>query len=125
MQKCTHKFRIGSLVLATIHLPGIIHRSRFGKGEADPVSSFFTAGTSDIPVAEEAAITSELMGNQVERIYDVGVSGLHRLLDHLAQLQKATVIVVAAGMEGALPSVVGGLVSAPIIALPHKCGLRG
>ena len=81
-----------------------------------------TAGTSDIPVAEEAAITSELMGNQVERIYDVGVAGLHRLLDHLAQLQKATVIIVAAGMEGALPSVVGGLVSAPIIALPTSVG---
>jgi len=81
-----------------------------------------TAGTSDMPVAEEAAITAELMGNQVERIYDVGVAGLHRLLDHLAQLQKATVIIVAAGMEGALPSVVGGLVSAPIIALPTSVG---
>lgn len=81
-----------------------------------------TAGTSDIPVAEEAAITAELMGNQVERMYDVGVAGLHRLLDHLAQLQKATVIIVAAGMEGALPSVVGGLVSAPIIALPTSVG---
>ncbi|MHB0987656.1 MAG: nickel pincer cofactor biosynthesis protein LarB [Bellilinea sp.] len=81
-----------------------------------------TAGTSDIPVAEEAAITAELMGNQVERIYDVGVAGLHRLLDHLARLQKATVIIVAAGMEGALPSVVGGLVSAPIIALPTSVG---
>ena len=75
-----------------------------------------------MPVAEEAAITAELMGNQVERIYDVGVAGLHRLLDHLAQLQKATVIIVAAGMEGALPSVVGGLVSAPIIALPTSVG---
>jgi NCAIR mutase (PurE)-related protein len=81
-----------------------------------------TAGTSDIPVAEEAAITSELMGNQVERTYDVGVAGLHRLLDHLPQLQKAKVIIVAAGMEGALPSVVGGLVSAPIIAVPTSVG---
>jgi NCAIR mutase (PurE)-related protein len=81
-----------------------------------------TAGTSDIPVAEEAAITAELMGNQVKRVYDVGVAGLHRLLDHLAQLQKAKVIIVAAGMEGALPSVVGGLVSAPIIALPTSVG---
>lgn len=81
-----------------------------------------TAGTSDIPVAEEAAITAELMGNQVERIYDVGVAGLHRLLGHLAQLQKARVVIVAAGMEGALPSVVGGLVSAPIIAIPTSVG---
>lgn len=81
-----------------------------------------TAGTSDIPVAEEAAITAELMGNQVERIYDVGVAGLHRLLGHLAQVQKATVIIVAAGMEGALPSIVGGLVSAPIIAVPTSVG---
>jgi NCAIR mutase (PurE)-related protein len=81
-----------------------------------------TAGTSDIPVAEEAAITAELMGNQVERIYDVGVAGLHRLLDHQAQLQKANVMIVAAGMEGALPSVIGGLVAAPIIALPTSVG---
>jgi len=81
-----------------------------------------TAGTADIPVAEEAAITAELHGNQVERIFDVGVAGLHRLLDHLPQLQKARVIVVAAGMEGALPSVVGGLVAAPIIAVPTSVG---
>jgi len=81
-----------------------------------------TAGTSDISVAEEAAITAKLTGNQVERIYDVGVAGLHRLLDHLPHLQKAKVIIVAAGMEGALPSVVGGLVSAPIIAVPTSIG---
>jgi len=81
-----------------------------------------TAGTSDIPVAEEAAITAELMGNQVERIYDVGVAGLHRLLDHQPHLQKAKVIIVVAGMEGALPSVVGGLVPAPIIAVPTSVG---
>jgi hypothetical protein len=81
-----------------------------------------TAGTADIPVAEEAAITAELMGNQVERIYDVGVAGLHRLIDYLPLLQKARVIVVVAGMEGALPSVVGGLVSAPLIAVPTSVG---
>lgn len=81
-----------------------------------------TAGTSDIPVAEEAAITAELMGNLVERIYDVGVAGLHRLLDRIALLQQAKVIIVVAGMEGALPSVVGGLVSAPIIAVPTSIG---
>lgn len=81
-----------------------------------------TAGTADIPVAEEAAITADLMGNQVERIYDIGVAGLHRLIDHLPLLQKARVIVVVAGMEGALPSVVGGLVSAPIVAVPTSVG---
>jgi hypothetical protein len=81
-----------------------------------------TAGTADIPVAEEAAITAELMGNQIERVYDVGVAGLHRLIDYLPLLQKARVIVVVAGMEGALPSVVGGLVSAPIVAVPTSVG---
>ena len=81
-----------------------------------------TAGTSDIPVAEEAAITAELYGNQVERIFDVGVAGLHRLLDRLPGLLKARVLVVVAGMEGALPSVVGGLVAAPVIAVPTSVG---
>jgi NCAIR mutase (PurE)-related protein len=81
-----------------------------------------TAGTADIPVAEEAAITAELHGSQVERIYDVGVAGLHRLIDRLPLLQKARVIIVVAGMEGALPSVVGGLVSAPVIAVPTSVG---
>ena len=80
------------------------------------------AGTSDIPVAEEAVVTAEMMGNQVERLYDVGVAGLHRLLDHLKNLQKASVLVVVAGMEGALPSVVGGLVGKPIIAVPTSVG---
>jgi NCAIR mutase (PurE)-related protein len=81
-----------------------------------------TAGTSDIPVAEEAAITAELMGNQVERIYDVGVAGVHRLIDRLPVLQKARVIIAVAGMEGALPGVVAGLVSAPIIAVSTSVG---
>ncbi len=81
-----------------------------------------TAGTSDIPVAEEAAITAEVMGNEVKRIYDVGVAGLHRLLNRLPELQQARVIIVVAGMEGALPSVVAGLVSAPIIAVPTSIG---
>ncbi len=81
-----------------------------------------SAGTSDIRAAEEAALTAEIMGNQVMRIYDVGVAGLHRLINHLPALQKANVIIVAAGMEGALPSVVGGLVSAPVIALPTSVG---
>ena len=80
------------------------------------------AGTSDIPVAEEAVVTAEIMGNQVERIYDVGVAGLHRLLRKLDQIQQANVIIVVAGMEGALPSVVAGLVSRPLIAVPTSIG---
>jgi len=80
------------------------------------------AGTSDLPVAEEAAVTAEIMGNQVERIYDVGVAGLHRLLAKSESLRSANVLVVVAGMEGALPSVVAGLVSKPVIAVPTSVG---
>jgi NCAIR mutase (PurE)-related protein len=81
-----------------------------------------TGGTADIPVAEEAAITAELMGNRVERIFDIGVAGLHRLLGRVERLQQAHALVVVAGMEGALASVVGGLVSAPVIAVPTSVG---
>ncbi len=81
-----------------------------------------SAGTADLPVAEEAAETADVMGNRVERIYDVGVAGLHRLLSHTEQLMAASVLVVIAGMEGALPSVVGGLVRAPVIAVPTSVG---
>jgi pyridinium-3,5-biscarboxylic acid mononucleotide synthase len=80
------------------------------------------AGTADVPVAEEAAVTAEFYGAAVERIYDVGVAGLHRLLDKTAAVRDADVVVVAAGMEGALPSVVGGLVEAPVIAVPTSIG---
>jgi NCAIR mutase (PurE)-related protein len=80
------------------------------------------AGTSDLPVAEEAAVTAEIMGNRVLRIADVGVAGLHRLLGRLPELQSANVLVVVAGMEGALPSVVAGLVSKPVIAVPTSVG---
>jgi len=80
------------------------------------------AGTSDLPVAEETAVTAEIMGNHVERICDVGVAGLHRLFRRLDVIQKANVVVVAAGMEGALPSVVAGLVSRPVIAVPTSVG---
>ena len=80
------------------------------------------AGTSDLPVAEEAAITAEIMGNRVERIWDVGVAGLHRLLARLETIQRANVLVVVAGMEGALPSVVAGLVAKPVIAVPTSIG---
>ena len=80
------------------------------------------AGTADLPVAYEAAVTAEIMDCQVECISDVGVAGLHRLLDHLPAIQKARVIVAVAGMEGALPSVVGGLVQVPVIAVPTSVG---
>jgi len=80
------------------------------------------AGTSDLPVAEEAAVTAEIMGNRVERIHDVGVAGLHRMLARMESLQSANVIVAVAGMEGALPSVLAGLVSKPVIAVPTSVG---
>jgi pyridinium-3,5-biscarboxylic acid mononucleotide synthase len=81
-----------------------------------------TAGTSDIPVAEEALVTARIMGNRAEAIYDVGIAGLHRLLEHREKLTSARVIVCVAGMEGALPSVVAGLVAAPVIAVPTSIG---
>jgi NCAIR mutase (PurE)-related protein len=81
-----------------------------------------TAGTSDIPVAEEAAVTAELLGNKVLRIYDAGVAGIHRLVDQLPEIRKCRVVVVIAGMEGALASVVGGLIDKPIIAVPTSVG---
>jgi len=81
-----------------------------------------TAGTSDIPIAEEAAVTADLLGSRVETIFDVGVAGLHRLLDNIEQIKKARVLIIVAGMEGALASVVGGLVSQPIIAVPTSIG---
>jgi NCAIR mutase (PurE)-related protein len=89
-----------------------------GKGTICVVS----AGTSDIPVAEEALLTARMMGNCVEHLYDVGVAGIHRLLEHRAKLTTARVIICIAGMEGALPSVVGGLVAAPVIAVPTSTG---
>jgi pyridinium-3,5-biscarboxylic acid mononucleotide synthase len=81
-----------------------------------------TAGTTDIPVAEEAAVTAQFMGNRVETLYDVGVAGIHRLLSERVRLEAARVLIVAAGMEGALPSVVGGLVNRPVIAVPTSVG---
>lgn len=89
---------------------------------ADRTIAVLTAGTSDIPVAEEAAITAETLGSRVERAYDVGVSGLHRLLGVRDMLFSAHALIVAAGMEGALPSVVAGLVSRPVIAVPTSVG---
>ena len=92
--------------------------AKTGKGLVVVVS----AGTSDIPVAEEALVTAEIMGNDVQHIYDVGVAGIHRLLAHGDTLSRARVIIVCAGMEGALPSVVGGLVGVPVIAVPTSVG---
>jgi NCAIR mutase (PurE)-related protein len=81
-----------------------------------------SAGTSDIPVAEEAAVTAELMGNTVDRLYDVGIAGIHRIMKQRSRLESARVIIVVAGMEGALPSVVAGMVSVPVIAVPTSIG---
>lgn len=81
-----------------------------------------TGGTSDIPVAEEAAVTAQVLGNEVVRLYDVGVSGIHRLLSHMELIMEAKVIVAVAGMEGALPSVIGGLADCPVIAVPTSVG---
>src|SRR5205823_11168475 len=93
-------------------------RKKYGKG----IIAVVSAGTSDIPVAEEAVITAELMGNDVERIYDVGVAGIHRLLAHRKTIANSRVVIVCAGMEGALPSVVGGMVGVPVIAVPTSVG---
>ena len=93
-------------------------QTKYGKG----VIAVISAGTSDIPIAEEAVVTAELMGNDVEHLFDVGVAGIHRLLAHREMLTRARVIIVCAGMEGALPSVVGGLVGVPVIAVPTSIG---
>jgi pyridinium-3,5-biscarboxylic acid mononucleotide synthase len=100
----------------------IIVRKETLTPDPDRVILVVTAGTSDIPVAEEAALTAELMGHRVERVFDVGVAGIHRLFAQQEKILSANVIIVAAGMEGALASVVGGLVSKPVIALPTSVG---
>ncbi len=102
----------------TFHLAGPAHDPPPVRG---PVL-IVTGGTGDIPVAEEAAVTAAAFGNPVDRLYDVGVAGLHRILGHADLLQRAAVVVVAAGMEGALPSVVGGLVACPVVAVPTSVG---
>lgn len=89
-----------------------------GKGKV----AILTAGTSDVPVAEEAAVTCDILGNEVEKIYDVGVAGIHRLFGEYEKIKRARVVVVVAGMEGALPSVIAGIVNAPIIAVPTSVG---
>ncbi len=98
----------------------VVKRREIAAGEK--IIAVVTAGTSDIPVAEEAAVTAETMGNRVERLYDVGVAGIHRLLANTDALMRANVLIVAAGMEGALASVVGGIVDKPVIAVPTSIG---
>ena len=124
--------RIGEDAFKAIksRLPGVVFNSdaraiildRSKGGRRKPGITVVTAGTADIPVAEEAAVTAELMGNKVERIFDVGVAGIHRLLNHLEQIRSARVLVVVAGMDGVLPTVVGGLVTCPVIAVPTSVG---
>ena len=99
---------------------GVIGKLPLPSGKGKVVVA--TGGTSDMPVAEEAAITAEALGNEVVRLYDVGVSGIHRLLSHMEEIMSARVIVAVAGMEGALPSVIGGLADCPVIAVPTSVG---
>ncbi len=137
-----HMVASRSLALATRATPEIYERVRAGldgapvvyhekarmvvAGKTRPARRgnvlVVTAGTSDIPVAEEAAVTAEVLGNRVTRLYDVGVAGIHRVLDRRELLEGAKVVVVVAGMEGALPSVVAGLVAVPVIAVPTSVG---
>ncbi|MHB0877531.1 MAG: nickel pincer cofactor biosynthesis protein LarB [Anaerolineae bacterium] len=100
----------------------IILGAAIPEAQGDHYVAVVSAGTSDIPVAEEAAITAEFFGSRVERVYDVGVAGLHRLLAHRVLFDRAAVVIVVAGMEGALASVVGGLVTAPVVAVPTSVG---
>jgi NCAIR mutase (PurE)-related protein len=103
-------------------LSGAIAIERSSTNHGKGLILVVTAGTSDIPVAEEALVTAQTLGNRAEAIYDVGVAGLHRLLEHRAKLAEARVIICVAGMEGALPSVVAGMVAAPVIAVPTSTG---
>lgn len=115
--------------LAARDVPAVFHAAgsclTVVKVPPEPLSgrvALVCAGTSDVPVAEEAGVTAEFHGAQVDRVYDVGVAGLHRLLENAPLIRRANVVVVVAGMEGALPSVVGGLVEAPVIAVPTSVG---
>jgi hypothetical protein len=116
---------VGGLVAGLEHRPAaralVLRQAPIERSGAGPIA-VVTAGTSDGPVAEEAALTAELAGNEVIRINDVGVAGVHRLLHRLDDLRRAAVIVAVAGMEGALPSVIGGLVACPVIAVPTSVG---
>lgn len=110
-------------IIAVLDVDDKASKNAGEKGEKEMRTvAVVTAGTADIPVAEEAAVTAEIMGNKVNRIYDVGVAGIHRLFDKLDKIREADVVITVAGMEGALASVVGGLVDAPVIAVPTSIG---
>jgi len=113
---------VGSGLACQVHEDGrlVVVNPRVTEGVG--LIAVISAGTADMPVAEEAVVTAEAMGNRVERIYDCGVAGLHRLVPHLDRLHEANVIIAVAGMEGALPSVIGGLVDRPVIAVPTSVG---
>jgi pyridinium-3,5-biscarboxylic acid mononucleotide synthase len=123
--------RVTDDIVAAVAASGLSHRHhpdgrlvviRPEPGEGVGLVVVAAAGTSDLPVAEEAALVAETLGNRVERIYDCGVAGLHRLLDHVGLLAEGNAIVAVAGMEGALPSVIAGLVDRPVIAVPTSIG---
>jgi NCAIR mutase (PurE)-related protein len=121
----SHWNAVRDLAPALVHDP--VSRTISRRSPALPVTTekfiaVVAAGTSDLPVAEEAAVTAEVFGHRVERIYDVGVAGLHRLMPHLPLIRQARAIIAVAGMEGALPSVLGGLVDRPLIAVPTSIG---
>jgi len=123
IDKTTAEVVLSALPEMTYHpIPKLMILDRSNSIVKKPGILVCSAGTADMPVAEEAAMTAELMNNKVDRIYDVGVAGIHRLLDKVDQLWEARVIIVAAGMDGALPSVIGGLVSVPVIAVPTSVG---
>jgi NCAIR mutase (PurE)-related protein len=92
------------------------------KKESPTHIALLAAGTSDLPVAEEAAVTAEIFNNSIKRYYDIGVAGIHRFYDHVSEIREAKVLIVVAGMEGALPSIVGGMVDKPVIAVPTSVG---
>lgn len=111
-----------ALPLQYFKLPRIGMIGTLPESKSEGTIVIAAAGTSDIPVAEEAALTAEFLGNKVNRLYDVGVAGIHRLLAHTEDIQQARVVIAVAGMEGALPSVVAGMVSCPVIAVPTSVG---
>ncbi|MDD5594243.1 MAG: nickel pincer cofactor biosynthesis protein LarB [Candidatus Margulisbacteria bacterium] len=106
----------------TARIIAVKKKAESGTQKAEHRIAIVTAGTADLPVAEEAAVTAEFLGESVDRIYDVGVAGIHRLMKNLDRIKKAPVVIVVAGMEGALASVVGGLIDKPIIAVPTSVG---
>jgi NCAIR mutase (PurE)-related protein len=121
--KARHRKNRARTPAAVFHpLSGVISIERSTEISGKGTILVISAGTSDIPVAEEALLTARMMGNRVEHLYDVGVAGIHRLLEHREKLTSARVIICIAGMEGALPSVVGGLVGVPVIAVPTSTG---